>query len=69
MPIQKWALRQRSKGKSMAFIHHAVKSGPQRGTSRRRDALDTEIALKRPSDYKGDQGARFEVHFEKARGL
>ena len=53
----------------MAFIHRAGKSGQQRGTSRREDALDTVIALKRPSDYKSDQGARFEVHFEKARGL
>ena len=69
LPIQEWALRHRSKGKSMVFIHHAGKSGQQRGTSRREDALDTVIALKRPSDYKSDQGARFEVHFEKARGL
>jgi putative DNA primase/helicase len=31
--------------------------------------LDTVIALRRPTDYQADQGARFEVHFEKARGF
>ena len=69
LPIQEWALRHRSKGKSMVFIHHAGKSGQQRGTSRREDVLDTVIALKRPSDFKVGQDLRFEVHFEKARGL
>ena len=64
LPIQEWALRHRSKGKSMVFIHHAGKSGQQRGTSRREDVLDTVIALKRPSDFKVGQDLRFEVHFE-----
>lgn len=51
------------------FIHHAGKSGAQRGTSKREDVLDTVVALKRPGDYVTSQGARFEVHFEKARGI
>ena len=41
----------------------------QRGTSRREDVLDTVLGLRRPSDYTPDQGARFEVVFEKARGF
>ena len=41
--------------------------GRQRGTSRREDALDTVIALRRPDDYSPEHGARFEVHFEKLR--
>jgi len=41
--------------------------GRQRGTSRREDSLDTVIALRRPDDYSPEQGARFEVHFEKLR--
>jgi hypothetical protein len=49
------------------LIHHAGTNGRQRGTSRREDALDTLIALKRPEDYSPEQGARFEVHFEKLR--
>jgi putative DNA primase/helicase len=29
--------------------------------------LDTVIGLRRPEDYSPDQGARFEIHFEKLR--
>src|SRR5215468_5734601 len=47
--------------------YHAGTNGRQRGTSRREDALDTVIALRRPEDYSPEQGARFEVHFEKLR--
>ncbi|MEJ1362570.1 MAG: AAA family ATPase [Candidatus Sedimenticola sp. (ex Thyasira tokunagai)] len=68
-PIQEWALRQRAAGRSVLFIHHSGKGGQQRGTSSREDVLDTIINLKRPSNYEADQGARFEIHFEKARGF
>lgn len=50
-------------------MHHAGKGGAQRGTSRREDVLDTVLSLRRPGDYHGTQGARFEVHYDKARGL
>ena len=53
----------------MLFIHHAGKSGTQRGTSRKEDVLDTVIGLRRPPDYSADQGCRFELHFEKSRGF
>jgi putative DNA primase/helicase len=69
LPVQEWALRHRRAGRSIALIHHAGKGGAQRGTSRREDVLDTVIALRRPADYSPDQGARFEVNFEKTRGL
>jgi len=68
-PIQEWALRQRAMGRSVLFVHHSGKGGQQRGTSRREDVLDTVIALRRPMDYHPDQGAVFEIHFEKARGI
>jgi putative DNA primase/helicase len=68
-PVQEWALRQRSSGRSVLFIHHSGKSGAQRGTSAKEDVLDSVIGLKRPSDYKNAEGARFEVHFEKHRGF
>jgi hypothetical protein len=68
-PVQTWLLQQRAAGRSVVLIHHAGKSGQQRGTSKREDVLDTVIALKRPGDYQASQGARFEVHFEKARGF
>jgi hypothetical protein len=47
--------------------HHAGTNGRQRGTSRREDALDTVVALRRPEDYSPEQRARFEIHFEKLR--
>ena len=67
--MQQWALHQRRAGRSVVFMHHAGKGGQQRGTSRREDVLDTVVALRRPSDYQPDEGARFEVHFEKSRGF
>jgi putative DNA primase/helicase len=69
LPVQAWALQQRAKGRSVLFIHHAGKGGNQRGTSRREDILDTVIALRRPAQYTPDQGAVFEIHFEKSRGI
>ena len=69
LAIQSWALMHRAKGRSVLFIHHAGKGGSQRGTSRREDVLDTVIALRRPADYRPEDGAVFEVHFEKARGI
>lgn len=67
--VQNWALQLKAQGRSVMFIHHAGKSGQQRGTSKREDVMDTVILLKRPADYKTSEGARFEVHFEKARGF
>ncbi len=69
LPIQEWALKLRAKGKSILFIHHSNKNGGQRGTSRKEDVLDNVICLKHPINYTSDQGALFEVHFEKARHL
>lgn len=69
VPVQTWALSLRRAGKSVLFIHHGGKSGQQRGTSRKEDVMDTVIALRRPPDYSAEDGARFEVHFEKARGF
>jgi putative DNA primase/helicase len=67
--VQEWALRHRREGRSIIFVHHAGKNGAQRGTSKREDVLDTVILLKRPADYSPEDGARFEVHFEKSRGF
>lgn len=69
IPVQQWALRLRSRGITVLFVHHAGKGGNQRGTSKREDVLDTVISLRRPADYSPDQGAAFEVHFDKNRGF
>jgi putative DNA primase/helicase len=67
VPMQNWLLKLRRQGVAVLLIHHAGTNGRQRGTSRREDALDTVIALRRPEDYAPEQGARFEIHFEKLR--
>ncbi|MBM17898.1 MAG: conjugal transfer protein TraC [Epsilonproteobacteria bacterium] len=64
---QEWALDLRRRGKSILFVHHAGKSGLQRGTSKREDILDSVLILKHPDDYKPEEGARFEISFSKAR--
>jgi putative DNA primase/helicase len=69
LPVQGWALALRRAGRSVLFVHHAGKGGLQRGTSRREDVLDSVISLRRPQDYQPEQGARFELHFEKSRGF
>lgn len=69
LPVQEWALSLRKLGKSVLFIHHAGKAGQQRGTSRKEDVLDSVIELKHPKNYSPEQGARFEVHYEKSRGF
>ncbi|MFC1842003.1 AAA family ATPase, partial [Candidatus Dependentiae bacterium] len=65
--VQEWILDLRRRGKSVLLVHHAGKSGSQRGTSKREDILDTVILLKQPEDYKAEEGARFGIHFDKAR--
>lgn len=67
--IQQWLLRLRTQNKTVILIHHAGKNGLARGSSRREDALDVVISLKRPEGYQADEGARFVISFEKARGL
>jgi hypothetical protein len=69
LSVSEWALRHRAAGRSILFVHHSGKNGAQRGTSKREDLLDLVIALKRPTDYDPSEGARFEVHYEKARGF
>jgi putative DNA primase/helicase len=69
LPVQNWALRHRRAGRAVVLLHHAGKGGAQRGTSRREDVLDTVISLRRPQDYSPEQGARFELHYEKSRGF
>jgi putative DNA primase/helicase len=68
-PVQGWALDLRRRGIAVMFVHHAGKGGTQRGTSSREDVLDTSISLTRPTDYRVAEGARFQVHLEKARGV
>jgi hypothetical protein len=67
--MQAWLLTLRRRGISVLLVHHAGRGDNARGTSKREDVLDTVIQLKRPDDYDPEEGARFEVHLTKARGV
>lgn len=67
--MQAWLLRLRRRGLSVLMVHHAGRGENARGTSKREDVLDTVIHLKRPENYQTSEGARFEVHLTKARGV
>lgn len=69
LPVQEWCLSLRRRGHTVIIVHHDGKGGQQRGTSRREDVLDLVLGLRKPSDYQTTEGARFEVHFDKSRGL
>lgn len=68
-PVQGWLLDLRRRGLAVLLVHHQGKGGDQRGTSAKEDILDTVIRLDRPRDYRTEQGALFEVHLTKARGI
>lgn len=67
--MQSWLLDLRRRGITVLLIHHAGKSGDQRGTSAKEDIMDTVISLRRPREYSTAEGARFEVHLTKARNI
>jgi putative DNA primase/helicase len=69
VPFQDWFLELRRRGISVLLVHHSNKVGGQRGTSRKEDLLDTIITLRKPGSYDLKDGARFEVHYEKARSF
>lgn len=66
-PINQWLLELRFAGITTIMLHHENKEGGQRGTSAREDNIDVSISLKYPHDYIPEDGARFIVHFSKAR--
>jgi putative DNA primase/helicase len=67
--MQAWLLKLRRRGVSVLLVEHEGRGGNPRGTSKREDILDTLINLRRPDDYDVEEGARFEVHLGKARGV
>jgi hypothetical protein len=67
--MQEWLLHLKSLGKAVLLIHHSGKGGSQRGTSKREDFLNTILVLKRNPLYEFEEGACFEVHYEKARSV
>ena len=67
--VQEFVLRLRRRGISVIFVHHSNKNLSQRGTSKREDILSWVLDLRRPDDYREEDGARFELRFSKARAI
>ncbi|WP_288758794.1 AAA family ATPase [uncultured Brevundimonas sp.] len=67
--VQAFLISLRREGKAVLIVHHAGKSGDQRGSSAREDVLETVIKLSPPDDHLPEQGAQFELHFTKNRGF
>lgn len=65
--IGDWLINLSWHGISTVFVHHAGKSGEQRGSSKREDLLDFVLKLRKPSDYEAQEGMRVEVHLDKKR--
>jgi len=67
--INQWLLSLRFLGISALMVHHAGKSGQQRGTSGVEDSLDFILRLEHPSDYAEEDGCDIDVSFQKARAI
>lgn len=67
-PINQWLLELRHRGITIIVVHHLGKSGEQRGTSSREDAVDSILYIKKPKRHNASDGARFSLHFDKFRG-
>ena len=66
-PVNQYLLDLRRSGITVILVHHAGKSGAQRGTSGREDNLDIVIELRKPQNYTPEDGCRFIMHFSKHR--
>lgn len=68
-PAQDWLLSLRRRGKAPLLWHHSNRGGGTRGMGKPEDVMNLLLKLKRPDGYTQDQGARFLVEFDKARGV
>ncbi|MBW2631259.1 MAG: AAA family ATPase [Deltaproteobacteria bacterium] len=68
-PVNEFLLKLRWMGKAVIFVHHAGKSGDQRGTSAREDQLDYVFKLTLPAGYNPEDGCKFDCTLTKARGI
>jgi len=68
-PINGFFLQLKWMGKAVIFIHHAGKSGDQRGTSGREDQLDFVLKLTLPAGHDPADGCKFDAMLTKSRSL
>jgi putative DNA primase/helicase len=69
VPVQAWALKHRSRGRSIIFVHHDSRGHKPRGHSKKEDILDTMIQLKLKDEQPNEDETALELHFPKSRGF
>jgi predicted ATP-dependent serine protease len=67
--VNAWLISLRHRKLAVVMIHHAGKTGQQRGTSAREDVLDVVISLELPADHDPEQGCKFDLRFTKNRSI
>ena len=65
--INQWLLRLRAMGLHVMVVHHAGKSGSQRGSSKREDNVNMIVKLEHPEDYEASDLGRFVLSLDKVR--
>lgn len=66
-PWGEWMLKHKHLGRAVILVHHANKSGGQRGTSRKEDALDFVIRLEATKHPEHTDALSFNLEWEKSR--
>ena len=67
--IQDWAMRHRSKGRTIVFMHHEGRNNKPRGSSKREDVLDIMVGLKPMPNLADGTSSAFELRFTKYREI
>jgi hypothetical protein len=62
-----WCRKMRLRGVTIIYDHHDGKSGTQRGHTKPEDTLNWVIGLRWQGDYKGQEGLRCVMEFDKCR--
>lgn len=63
-----WFMDLNQRGVWVIYLHHAGKSGQQRGSSEKEDMVDFVLRLHRPENHKHDPNLCVELTIEKLRG-
>lgn len=67
--LRRFLLLQRRFGRAVLLVHHTNREGQSAASSLPEDVFDVVLAARRPTDWQARDGARVEIHAEKARSL
>jgi putative DNA primase/helicase len=67
--LQRFLLLQRRLERAVLLVHHTSHNSQSPASSLPEDVFDVVLAARRPPDWQAHDGARVEIHVEKARSL